>query len=189
MYEAKQNKEKVSRRIDGGGMAKQRARIDNCVLKTIKSSIQNEPILQMVRLVGIAACPNPPAFLNGRILHRHHIIPNSVIQHFIEDMLNTAHNSIDTLVQYFDEQWNGILLPLIRVQHGNFGRPAHGAPHLAYNQAVENYIMAKFPNGLLALTNPQNRKQIAQHIRTAIHNTQQQSLDGMATANEIDNPS
>ena len=185
MYETRQNMEKVSRRIEGGGVARQRVRIDNCVLKTIKSPIQNEPILQMVRLVGIAACPNPPAFLNGHALHRHHIIPNSVIQHSIEDMLNTAHNSIDTFVRHFDRQWNGIFLPLIRVQHGNFGRPAHGAPHFAYDQAVEQCIMNNFPNGLLALTNSWNRKQIAQHIRTAIHNTQQQSLNWMAMAGEI----
>lgn len=186
MYEVRQNKEKVSRRIDtNGGGARQRARIENSVSKTIKKSIQNEPILQMVRLVGTVACPNPPAFLNGHILHRHHIIPNSVIQHSIEDMLNVAHNSIDTFVRHFDKQWNGIFLPLNRVQNGNFGRPAHGGPHFAYNQAVEQYIMKKFPNGLLDLTNAQNRKLTAQYIRTAIHNTQQLSLDGMAMAGEI----
>lgn len=185
MYEARQNKEKVSRRIDGGGMTRQMAKIDNCVSKTTRSSIQNEPILQMVRLVGIVSCPDPPAFLNGQRLDRHHIIPNSVIQHFVEDTFHAAHNSIDALVQVFDQQWNGMFLPLNRIQNGNYGRPAHGAPHFAYNQAVEQYIMNNFQNGLLDLGNAENRTLIAQHIKTAIHNTQQLSLDGMAMAGEI----
>lgn len=150
--------------------------------------------VQMLRMLGVPATPPPPNFLNQVALQAHHIIPNTVFQHAIEDKLNVVHNAIDVEAHRFDGQWNGIALPtgVNRVDVGppNYlpGRPGHSAPHINYSADVEAYCvdaLNNVDNDLSTLFDGQNANNIAYNLRQLIHNTAQQDLEGMSAAGEI----
>lgn len=145
--------------------------------------------IQRVRMLGTPAAPAAPFFLFGHHLDGHHIIPNTVFQHAIEDQLGVIQGQIDDWVATFDGQWNGILLPngVHRVNGPNgTGRPGHNGNHPQYSTAVEAYCNTQLGN-LSDLLNPpaSNRQAIARHLKGLITNTAQQNLDAMAAAGEI----
>jgi len=146
--------------------------------------------VQMIRMLGTPATPPAPQFLNGFNLQAHHIIPNSVFQHAIEDMLQVAHNAINVEVNRFDGQWNGILLPAGAHRVGTDalgnptlpGRPGHNAPHNQYSANVENHCvnqLANVNNDLSTLFQGQNAPTIAANLRGIIHNTLEDNLDNI----------
>lgn len=157
--------------------------------KLIKLTHESNSI-QRVRMLGTPAVPDAPGFLLGHPLDRHHIIPNTVFQHAIENQLDVLQGQIDNWVTTFDGQWNGIRLPngVNRVDNatGTAGRPGHNGNHPQYSTAVEAYCNAHLMN-LSDLLNPPaaNRQAIATHLRGLITNTAQQNLDAMAVAGEI----
>lgn len=198
MEAERQHKEANSRVIQsskgGGGYIVDNRPQSTTQRKLLKLVYNSGNPIQRVRMLGVPAAPVAPAFLNGHALASHHIIPNTVFQHAIEDALGAFHGQIDNLIAVFDGQWNGIRLPngVNRVDspNGLFGRPGHNGNHPAYSTAVETYSAANNTvgnlSGLLAGANAaQDRANIANHIRGLITNTAQQNLDAMATAGEI----
>lgn len=157
--------------------------------KSQESRVLRKPQpIQCVRLVGQVAIPQIPQFLVNHQIQNHHIIPNQIIQEYVESYMNIQ-QTIDQLVQPFDLQWNGIALPV-----GNNGvpsndlryyRPGHGAGHLQYNNAVRQLILNNSNGNINFLFNPQFRMNVAHYIRQKIHNTTQPNLNAMANAGEI----
>ena len=144
--------------------------------------------IQCVRLVGQVAIPQIPQFLANHQIQNHHIIPNQIIQEYVESYMNIQ-QTIDQLVQPFDLQWNGIGLPAgnnrVLSNDLRYSRPGHGAGHLQYNDAVRQLILNNSNGNINFLFNPQFRMNVAQHIRQRIHNTMQPNLNAMAIAGEI----
>lgn len=148
-------------------------------LLTTNASCQHP--VQMARLLGRPKTPPPPAFLDNHHLDAHHIIPNTVVQHAVEDCLNVFNDSIDVASQPFDNQWNGIMLPrgVYRVTNGSNGRPGHNGNHPRYSQQVENICIAQAGRLQNILFNRQLRENIANLIRNDIMHTEEENLDGI----------
>lgn len=196
MKAERQHKEATSRVIQpskGGGGHIVDNRPQSITQNQLNKLVHSSNPIQRVRMLRTPAAPAAPGFLIGQNLHSHHIIPNTVFQHAIECLFRAYRGQLDDLVNTFEGQWNGIILPqgVTRVDglHG-VGRPGHNGNHPAYSTAVETYSAANNAvgnlSGLFAGGNAaQDRANIASHIRALITNTTQQNLDAMAMAGEI----
>lgn len=58
MYEVKQNKEKVIRRIEGGGMVRQRMNVENLRSRIVQENIFSSPVISNLKIAQLRNLPN-----------------------------------------------------------------------------------------------------------------------------------